>query len=193
MAGIKIKEEKIIYEDHGVLKQVRFDKQKKNSEWEEQKRVLFNHGNAATALLYNTDKKTVLLTNQFRIASYVNGNSDGMLLETCAGLLEDGEAPEKAMIREIKEETGYEVTKLEKVCSAYSSPGAYTELVHYFIGPYTKEQKVAEGGGLEEEGEEVKVVELPFEEVMLMAERGEIKDAKTLLLLYYLKSKQMLS
>lgn len=193
MAGIKIKEEKILYDDHGVLKEVRFDKQKKNSEWEEQTRVLFNHGNAATALLYNTKNKTVILINQFRIASYVNGNTDGMLLETCAGLLEDGEAPEKAMIREIKEETGYAVASLEKVCSAYSSPGAYTELVHYFIGPYTKEQKVTEGGGLEEEGEEVKVIEMPFEEAIRLAEGGKINDAKTLLLLYYLKSKQIIS
>ena len=192
MATIRIKEEEIIYKEHGLLKQVRYEKQNKDGEWEEQTRVLFDHGNAVTVLLYNIQQKTVILIKQFRLASFVNGNNDGMLLEACAGIIDEGEEPEKAMIREIKEETGFAVTELEKVGAAYSSPGAYTELLHYFIAPYSKEQKVEAGGGLEEEGEEVKVVEMPFSEAWQLVQRGEIKDAKTLLLLHYLKAKGVL-
>lgn len=193
MTAINIKEEKVIYKEHGVLKELQFDKKNKQGEWEEQTRVLFNHGNAATVLLYNQETKTILLTKQFRLASYVNGNKSGMLLEACAGLLEEGEEPEKTIIREIKEETGYQINEVQKITAAYSSPGAYTELVHYYIAPFTKDQKVAEGGGLEEEGEDVKVVEMPFEKALQQADNGEIKDAKTLLLLYYLKANGLMS
>jgi GDP-mannose pyrophosphatase NudK len=193
MAAIDIKEEKVVYKEHGTLTQVRFHKKKNSGEWEEQTRVLFNHGNAVTVLLYNRDHKTVLLTKQFRLATYVNGNPGGLLLETCAGLLEEGEKPEDAIKREVKEETGYEINALQKIAEAYSSPGAYTELVHYFIAPFSRQQKVAAGGGLEEEGEELKVVELPFAEALRQAESGEIKDAKTLFLLYYAKANQLMT
>lgn len=190
MAQIKITKEEILSKEHSVLKQYHFDIQKKDGGWENQKREVFDHGNAVTALLYNTEKRKVILTKQFRIATYVNGNKSGMLLETCAGLLEEGEQPDAAMIREIKEETGYELSEVHKLFDAYSSPGAYAELVHYYLAPYTESQKVSAGGGLEEEGEEVKVVELSFEEAWQMMEKGEVKDAKSILLLQQLKLRE---
>jgi GDP-mannose pyrophosphatase NudK len=192
MAQIKLNDEKIIFEGHGTLKQLHFDLQKKDGEWETQTREVFDHGNAATILLYNRENKTVVLTKQFRIASYVNGNNNGMLVETCAGLLEEGEDPNETIIREVEEETGYVIKEVKKVFEAYTSPGAFTELVHYYIAPYTKEQKQAAGGGLEEEGEEVKVLELSFEAALQMVKRGEIKDAKTILLLYHLQLEQLI-
>ena len=192
MSQVKIKEEKILSDKHYTLKQIDFDIQKKNGEWENQKREVFDHGDAVTALLYNKENRTVILTKQFRIATYVNGNSNGMLLETCAGLLEDNESPEKAIIREIKEETGYAITDVQKVYEGYTSAGVLTELVHFYIAPYTKEQKVDKGGGLEEEGEEVKVIEMPFDEAVQMMERGELRDVKTILLLQYAQLKQLL-
>ncbi|HUC82513.1 MAG TPA: NUDIX domain-containing protein [Flavisolibacter sp.] len=192
MAQVNIKKEEVLSDEHYTLKKYTFDIQKGNGEWETQEREVFNHGNAATVLLYNPDEKTVLLTKQFRIATYVNGNGSGMLVETPAGLLEEGEAPEKTMLREIKEETGYEVTEVQKVYEAYSSAGAFTELIHFYVAPYSKQQKVTKGGGLEEEGEEIRVMEVPFEKAISMIESGEIKDAKTILLLLHAKTKGLL-
>jgi nudix-type nucleoside diphosphatase (YffH/AdpP family) len=189
MAQIRIKEEKVIYDQHSVLKEFKFDIQKANGEWEEQKREVFDHGNAVTVLLYNKEKKTVVLTRQFRMATHVNGNAGGELLETCAGLLEEGETPETAVIREVEEETGYKISNVQKVCEAFTSPGAFSERVFFYVAPYTDGQKVAAGGGLEEEGEEVKVIEMDFKEALRKIESGGIIDAKTILLLYYLQTK----
>lgn len=175
----------MLSDNHYVLHEVSFDIQNKKGEWQEQKREVYNHGNAVTVLLYNKEARTVILTEQFRMASYVNGNKDGMLIETPAGLLESGEEPEAALIREIKEETGYAVTDVRKVMEVYSSPGAYTELLYLFVAPYTAAQKVSKGGGLEDEGEELKVMEIPFDEAVRMLNGGEIKDAKTVMLLQY--------
>ena len=192
MAQVKIKEEKTLSDAHYVLKRIDFDIQKKNGEWESQKREVYDHGNAVTVLLYNSEKKTILLTKQFRMPTYVNGNSSGLLIETPAGLLEKNESPEQAMIREIREETGYEIKEVERVCEAYSSAGSLTEMIYYFVAPYSKEQQVGKGGGLAEEGEELTVMELPFSEAIAMVERGEIKDAKTILLIQYVQLKGLL-
>lgn len=192
MAEVKIRDEKILSKDRSVLKQIEFEIQKKNGEWETQKREVFNHGNAATVLLYNKEAKTVLFTEQFRIATYLNGSKSGDLMETPAGLLEDSEPPEEAILREIKEETGYHVPTVQKVYEAYSSPGAYSELLHFYVAPYTAAQKVSKGGGLEEEGEELKVIEMPFEEAIKLMENGTIRDAKTIILLQYAQLKNLL-
>jgi nudix-type nucleoside diphosphatase (YffH/AdpP family) len=192
MPQVRIKDEKILSDEHSVLKEIHFDIQKKNGEWETQTREVYDRGNAVTILLYNKEKSTVILTRQFRIASYVNGNSSGMLIEACAGMLEEGEKPDQAIIREVAEETGYAIKEVQKVLEVYSSPGAFIELLYYYIAPYTKEQKVSAGGGLEEEGEEVKVLEVPFREALQMIDRGEIKDAKTILLLQYMQVKNLL-
>lgn len=192
MAQVKIRDEKILSDEHYILKRIDYDIQKKNGEWRTQKREVFDHGNAVTVLLYNQENKTIILTKQFRIPTYVNGNSSGMLLETPAGLLDKNESPEEAILREIKEETGYEISDVQKVYEAYSSAGSLTEKIYYYIAPYTGEQKVAEGGGLEEEGEEVKVIEMPFDEAVQKLDQGEIRDAKTIILLQYALLKNLL-
>ena len=193
MAGVKIKEEKILSQKKSVLKEIRFERQTKKGEWKEQAREVFDHGNAVSVLLYNKEAGTVVLTKQFRIATYVNGNADGMLIETPAGLLEKDEAPEAAIIREVKEETGYAITEAKKVYEFYSSAGAYTELLYLFVAPYTAAQKVAKGGGLQEESEELEVMEMPFAKALQMVDSGEIKDAKTILLLLHAKASGLLS
>lgn len=175
-----------------TLKKISFELEKKDGSKIRQSREVFEHGNAASCLLYNKAENTVLLTRQFRIATFINGNPSGMLLEAPAGLLEVGEDPAVTMIREIKEETGYEVSGVQKVYEAYSSPGSYTELLHLYVAGYDKEKKVAEGGGLKEEGEDITLVELPFPEALQRMEKGEIKDAKTILLLQYAVWKRLL-
>ncbi|NCI46044.1 NUDIX domain-containing protein [Sediminibacterium soli] len=149
-------------------------------------REVYDRGNGAVILLYNPVSKTVILTRQFRLPSFLNGNTDGMLVEACAGLL-DREDPETCIRRETEEETGYRLTGIRKVYEAYMSPGSVTEILHFFIAEYNASMKMAEGGGLEEEHEHIEVLEIAFDEAMRMTTNGGIKDAKTILLLQHLK------
>lgn len=192
MAQVRIKEEKILSENNYVLKKINFDLQKSDGSWDNQDREIYDRGNAVTVLLYNKEARTVILTRQFRLATYLNGNPEGTLIETCAGLLEEGENADETVKREIEEETGYALTDVQKVYEAYTSAGVLTERLYLYVAPYTKEQRTGKGGGLEEEGEEVQVLEMPFDEAVVMMERGEIKDAKTIILLQYAKLKQLL-
>ena len=147
-------------------------------------REVYDRGNGATILLYNRQNQTVILTRQFRMATYVNGNTDGLLIECCAGLL-DKDNPADCIRRETEEETGYRVTAVRKVFEAYMSPGSVTELLYFFVAEYTSDLKVSSGGGLQEESEDIEVLEIPFTKALDMMETGEIKDGKTIMLLQY--------
>lgn len=151
-----------------------------------QSREAYDRGNGATILLYNKEQKTVILTRQFRLPTFVNGNESGMMIEACAGLLDKDNA-EDCIRRETEEETGYKITDVRKIFEAYMSPGSVTEILYFFIAEYAKEMKVSEGGGLEQEEENIEVLELPIKEAMQMVDNGEIKDAKTIMLLQYIK------
>ncbi|CNL01350.1 GDP-mannose pyrophosphatase NudK [Yersinia proxima] len=148
----------------------------------QQIREVYDRGNGATILLYNRSNGTVLLINQFRMPTYVNGNTDGMLLETCAGLL-DNDSPEECIRREAMEETGYRVDNVQKLFEAYMSPGGVTEVIHFFAAEYHVAQKVTDDVGVEDEV--IEVVELPFTEAIAMIADGRIKDGKTIMLLQY--------
>lgn len=161
-----------------------YDYQKEDGSWETQEREAYDRGNGAAILLYNQRKGTVVLTRQFRMPTYINGNSNGMMIEVCAGLL-DGDNPEDCIKKEVEEETGYQVDNVEKVFESYMSPGSVTEILHFFIGAYEEKMKVGVGGGAEDETENIEVLEYPFETAMAMIASGEIKDAKTILLLQY--------
>ncbi|HHC80515.1 MAG TPA: NUDIX domain-containing protein [Flavobacteriia bacterium] len=173
-------------DDWYILDKVNFDYQLKNKKWQNQNRECYNRGNGAAVLLYNTDKKTVILTKQFRMPSYLNGNDDGMMIEVCAGLLDDDD-PLTCIIKETEEETGYKIENPKKVMEVYTSPGAVTEKIHYFIAAYNEHMKVSEGGGKAQETEEIEVLEMPFTDALAKIETGEIKDAKTIILLQYAK------
>jgi GDP-mannose pyrophosphatase NudK len=192
MSKVRIKNTKKLSDEHYTLKRIEFSIQKKTGEWEDQQREVYDHGNAVAALLYNKEQGTVILTRQFRIATFVNGNETGMLTEACAGLLEEGESPDETVKREITEETGYEVSEVRKVYDVYSSAGSLTELLYLYIAPYTKDQKVSKGGGLEEEGEEVEVIEMPFDEAWNLMQENKLNDAKTVMLLQYVKLMELI-
>ncbi|CNJ16615.1 MULTISPECIES: GDP-mannose pyrophosphatase NudK [Yersinia] len=159
-----------------------FDLKSDNGTSVQQIREVYDRGNGATILLYNRDKGTVVLTRQFRMPTYVNGNPDGMLLEACAGLL-DNDSPEECIRREAVEETGYQVDKVQKLFEAYMSPGGVTEIIHFFAAEYHPEQKVTDDVGVEDEV--IEVVELPFADAIAMITDGRIKDGKTIMLLQY--------
>jgi nudix-type nucleoside diphosphatase (YffH/AdpP family) len=169
------------------LEKIHFEIEKNDGTKEELTREVYHTADGVTVLLFNKEKKTVVLTRQFRIATYINNNQSGMLIEACAGIKED-ENEHEAMVREIEEETGFRVENVKKIFELYSTPGCNTEKVYYFIAEYADKQKVAEGGGLEEEQEEIDVLEMPFKDAWLKMETGEIKDAKTVILLQYAKA-----
>lgn len=168
------------------LKKFTYEYQKKDGTWEKQEREAYDRGNGAAILLYNEAQKTVILTQQFRLPTFINGNPSGMMIEACAGLL-DNDHPEDAIKRETEEETGFKISTVHKVFEAYMSPGSVTEILYFFIAAYTDAMKVSEGGGVDEESENIEVLELHIDDAMGMMERGEIKDAKTMLLLQYVK------
>lgn len=185
-AKIKNLTKTLLSDNWYTLNKYSFEYQKPNGEWSKQEREAYDRGNGSTILLYNTDKGTVILTRQFRLPTYVNGNSDGMLIETCAGLLDQNNA-EDCIKKEAEEETGYKIEKVTKIFQAYMSPGSVTEIVHFFIAEYSENMKVSEGGGLEHEQENIEVLELKFDAAYAMIKSGEIKDGKTIMLLQYAK------
>ena len=181
---IKIIEKKLLSDNWYILNKYTFDYQKPNGEWERQQREAYDRGNGATILLYNLEKGTVILTRQFRLPTYVNGNADGMMIEACAGLL-DAQNPEDCIRKETEEETGYRVENVRKVFEAYMSPGSVTEKLYFFIGAYSEAMKVSEGGGLADEQENIEVLEVSLEQACAMIDSGEIVDGKTIMLLQY--------
>lgn len=167
-----------------VLKKANYEYQQADGSWEKQSREAYDRGNGATILLYNATEKTVILTRQFRLPTFLNGNADGMLIEACAGLL-DKDNPEDCIKRETEEETGYKVSEVRKIFEAYMSPGSVTEILYFFVAAYTKSMKVHEGGGIAHEQENIEVLEIGADAAMQMIGSGEIKDAKTIMLLQY--------
>ena len=183
---ITIQKTELLSDNWYFLNKVTFDYKMEEQDSETQVREVYDRGNGAVILLYNCAKKTVVLTRQFRLPTFLNGNTSGMVIEACAGLL-DTENPEECIIRETEEETGYRLSSVKKVFQSYMSPGSVTEILHFFIGEYQSDMKVSEGGGLAEEHENIEVLEYPFNEAYQMIASGEIIDAKTIMLLQYAK------
>lgn len=181
---IKNIEKKLLSDNYYILNRVTFDYLMTSGEWVNQMREVYDRGDGAGILLYNKEKQTVILTKQFRMPTYLNDNKDGFLVEIAAGML-DKDNPEACIIRETEEEVGYRLKSVKKVYEAYSSPGVMTEKMHFFIGEYTDEMKVSEGGGLESEHEDIEVLEIPFESAVNMLNNGEIVDTRTIVLLQY--------
>jgi len=167
-----------------VLRRTTLDRRRPDGRWTTEQRETYDRGNGATLLLHDVARRTVLLTRQFRFPVYVNGHPDGLLIETAAGLLDD-EAPEAAVRREVEEELGVRVGEVEHVFDIWMSPGSVTERLHFYAAPYTPADRTAAGGGVEEEGEDIEAVELPFAEALDMVDDGRIADAKTVLLLQW--------
>ncbi|WP_114193233.1 GDP-mannose pyrophosphatase NudK [Edaphovirga cremea] len=179
---IEIIKNKVLSENWFELRNYTYDLVKQDGSKIRHKREVYNRGNGATILLYNRAKNSVVLTNQFRMATYVNGNETGMLLEACAGLL-DNDSPEDCIRKEAIEETGYAVGNVEKLFEAYMSPGGVTEIIHFFAAEYDESQRSNEGGGVEDE--DIDVLEIAFPDALTMIKEGRIKDGKTIMLLQH--------
>jgi GDP-mannose pyrophosphatase NudK len=182
--SVRIVQTEILSDNWYTLRKITFEMEKQDGTKVTQSREAYDRGNGAVILLYNKSQNSVVLTRQFRLPTFVNGNESGMLIEACAGLLEK-ESPEECIKREAMEETGYEVGTVKKIFEAYMSPGSVTEMLHFFVAEYTQSDLRSAGGGVKEEEENIQVFEIPFQEALSMIEDGRIMDGKTIMLLQY--------
>jgi nudix-type nucleoside diphosphatase (YffH/AdpP family) len=180
---IRIKDDRVLSDNHYLLKTTTFEYRRGNGEWQTQHRETYDRGNGATLLPYNVAQRTVVLVRQFRYPAYVNGYDD-LMIEAAAGLL-DNASPETRIRAEAEEETGYRLGAVTKVFEAFMSPGSVTEKLHFFVAEYEPAMRVGNGGGLVDEGEDIEVLELPIDEALAMIADGRIVDAKTIMLLQY--------
>lgn len=180
---VKVIGSEVLAESWGKLTRWTLELQRRNGDWQRQLRETYDRGDGAAILLYNEEKKTVVLIRQFRFPAYFN-KEPGYLIEVCAGKL-DGDDPVTCAKKEAEEETGYRVSEVRQVYRSYMSPGSVTERLSLFVARYDAASKVSEGGGHFEEGEDIEVLELPFARAMEMVGTGEINDAKTVMLLQY--------
>jgi GDP-mannose pyrophosphatase NudK len=187
---VKVLKSEVLSDNWYTLRKVTYEYRYKNGEVKTHNREAYDRGNGATILLYNKEQQTVVLTRQFRLPTYVNGNESGFLIETCAGLLDKDNA-EDCIRRETEEETGYQVKDVRKIFEAYMSPGSVTEMLYFFVAEYTKDMKTSEGGGVDA-GEDIEVIEYDFNEALQMMKTGEIKDGKTIMLLQYAQIHKLL-
>ena len=188
--SIKDIEKKILSNNWYTLNKYTYKYQRPDGSWETQHREAYDRGNGAAILLYNSQKRTVILTKQFRMPTFVNGNEDGMMIEVCAGLL-DGDNPADCVRKEAEEETGYNISNVQKVMQTYMSPGSVTEILHLFVGEYDESMKVSDGGGAADETENIEVLEMEFKKALHMITTGEIRDAKTIILLQHAQIKSL--
>jgi nudix-type nucleoside diphosphatase (YffH/AdpP family) len=180
---IRIKDVRVLSDNHYLLKTTTFEYRRGNGEWQTQHRETYDRGNGATLLPYNLAQRTVVLVRQFRYPAYVNGYDD-LMIEAAAGLL-DNASPETRIRAEAEEETGYRLGAVSKVFEAFMSPGAVTEKLHFFVAEYEPAMRIGSGGGLADEGEDIEVLELSIDEALAMIADGRIADAKTIMLLQY--------
>ncbi|WP_122289140.1 NUDIX domain-containing protein [Serratia plymuthica] len=180
---VRIVETRVLSDDWYLLKKTTFDFLRRDGVWQRQNRETYDRGDGATILLFNRQVQKVVLTRQFRFPVFVNGH-DGMLIEAAAGLL-DNASPEERIRAEAEEETGYRVQSVQKVFEAYMSPGSVTEKLHFFVGEYAADSRVSDGGGVEAEGEDLEVIEMPLADALHAIRQGIIVDAKTIMLLQF--------
>jgi len=180
---IRVKDVRLLSDNHYTLKTTTFEWRRANGEWQTQHRESYDRGNGATLLPYHVKQRTVVLVRQFRYPAYVNGYDD-LLIEAAAGLLDDA-SPEARIRAEAEEETGYRLREIKKVFEAFMSPGSVTEKLHFFVAEYEPAMRVGSGGGLADEGEDIEVLELSIDEALAMIGDGRIVDAKTIMLLQY--------
>ncbi|MCB0645995.1 MAG: NUDIX domain-containing protein [Saprospiraceae bacterium] len=181
-----INEKKILSNKWGEYAEYHITYTRTDGKVEHQVREIQDNGNGAAVLLYHPVRKTVILIQQFRLASMVNGNESGILYEVPAGLVEDGDA-EATIKREILEETGVMASDVKYLFSAYATPGAKTEKISFFTATYDEIIESGKNTGLDHEQEDIIIHEIPFENAYEGIGTGMIQDCKTIILLQYAK------
>jgi nudix-type nucleoside diphosphatase (YffH/AdpP family) len=181
---VRINHVHVLSDNWYTLNKVDFEYRDRSGRWSTQQREAYDRGNGATVLPIDWNRRTVLLTRQFRVPAYLNGHADGMLIETAAGIIDDDDAA-AAIRRESAEETGYHLRTVTPLFELFMSPGSVTERVAFFVAEYTPDDRVDHGGGLESEGEDIEVLELGLDDALERITNGQIVDGKTVLLLQW--------
>lgn len=183
---IQVRAVETLSDDWYTLQKVTFEQARKDGSRQTLSREVYHNGPGAAVLPLDPGRGTVLLVRQFRIPAHVNGDPP-MLVEACAGMVEEGDSPAETVRKELEQEMGYRVRDLTPVFTLYMSPGASAEKLHFFTAQYGPSDHVGRGGGVRGEGEEIQVLELPLSRAWEMVGAGEIVDAKTVLLLQHLR------
>jgi GDP-mannose pyrophosphatase NudK len=185
--NVRIKDIQTLAQGKGKLTSVSFEQRRRDGNWQQRKREIYDNGNSAAVLPYDPDRNTVLLTGQLRLPIYLQDGVERSV-EACAGKL-DGETAERRIVKEMEEELGYRIEPVERLFELYVSPAAIMEKITYFTCIYSPADKISEGGGIAEEGEDIEVIETTLEEAAAMVVSGDIIDAKTVVLLQYLRER----
>jgi nudix-type nucleoside diphosphatase (YffH/AdpP family) len=188
---VKNLKKEILSNNWATLSKVTYEYLNSKGVWNKQVRESYDRGDGATILLFDPHRKTVILTSQFRLPTFMNKNESGLLIEAIAGKVDD-DSPEDCVIRESEEEAGFHIKKITKIFESYMSPGSVTEILHFFIAEYDQSMKVSEGGGLASEQEDIEVLEIPLDKAFGWIEKGILKDGKTIMLLQHLKLRELL-
>jgi GDP-mannose pyrophosphatase NudK len=181
---VKIIKENLLYKGWSVLKQYIISYTRRDGAIETQTREIYDSGDGAAVLMYNPSERKILLIRQFRLPVLLNGHADGFILECPAGMLDEMH-PEDTIIKEIKEETGFDVSDVQKIFEAFATPGAHKEKIHFYAAEYTSSMRIASGGGDITEQEDIEVLEYDYEEIKTMLYSGKIIDSKTIILLQW--------
>ena len=181
---IRIRSVEVLSDDWAVLKKTTFDYRRRDGAWETQVRQTYERGDGAVILPYDRERGTVLLVKQFRFPAYVTGHKEP-LIEACAGLL-DADDPETCIRREAEEELGYRMRDVRRLYACYMSPGSVTERLWFFVADYRPEDRISDGGGHPHEGEDIEVIEMTLDTALELIAKGEIVDAKTIILAQHL-------
>ena len=189
--SVRFISEKTLYKGWSTLTEYILEYTRKDKRKEKHVREIYDSGDGAAILLYNPESRKITLVRQFRLPAYLNGHPDGMLLEVCAGML-DLHHPEAAIIKEVEEETGIRLERVEKIFEAFATPGAHKEKIHFFTGTYDESMRKSKGGGLHDENEDIEVIEIGFDKIDEILISGGIVDIKTLALIYYGKTNRLI-
>jgi nudix-type nucleoside diphosphatase (YffH/AdpP family) len=181
---IRIRSVEVLSDDWAVLKKTIFDYRRSDGVWETQVRQTYDRGDGAVILPYDRNRGTVLLVKQFRYPAYATGHKEP-LVEACAGLLDEDD-PETCIKREAEEELGYRLSDVRRLYAPYMSPGSVTERLWFFVADYSPGDRISDGGGHADEGEDIEVLELTLDEALAQIAKGEILDAKTIMLVQHL-------
>jgi GDP-mannose pyrophosphatase NudK len=188
---VRVLSSELLSDNWAEVKKTIFELERRDGSRQQQVRETYDRGHGAAVLLYDRTRRTVILTRQVRFPAWYNGDANPWLIEVPAGKL-DGDDPLSCAKKEAEEETGYRIEALTEVCVTYMSPGSVTEKLWLYVGEYSATARVSEGGGLEDEGEDIETLELDYDEAMAMIRRGEIADAKTIILLQHVKLQGLL-
>lgn len=182
-ARVRVLETTLVFKAWAKVTTTRLSFQRSDGQWQEQIREVYDHGDGAAVLLYNLNRRSVILIRQFRYACF-SSNYEELMLEVPAGMV-DAIDPDQRIRLEAEEETGFRIETVQKVAAPFSSPGSVTERIHLYVAPYEDGDRVNAGGGKHDEGEDIEVLDVPFDEAYSMIASGGIVDAKTIILLQY--------